>query len=58
MTIKPAAGATKDPGGDKLLTKMKELAKSASKDDKYIVQVRVTPKDKAAQHHCTCSCCG
>ena len=58
MTIKPATGVTKDPDGAKLLTKMKDLAKTAAKDEKFIVQVRVTPKDKAAQHHCTCSCCG
>jgi hypothetical protein len=55
MTIVPHKDAKKDATGSALLKKMKELARTESKGD-HIVQVRVTPKDKAPHHNCSCGC--
>jgi hypothetical protein len=57
MTIIPAKKAKKDKAGKDLLAKMKALAKSESKGD-HVVQVRVTPKNKAPHANCSCGCSG
>ena len=55
MTITPAKKAKMDKAGTALLKKMKALAKSESKGE-HIVQVRVTPKNKAPHANCSCGC--
>jgi hypothetical protein len=55
MTIIPTKKAKVDKVGKALLVKMKALAKSESKGE-HVVQVRVTPKNKAPHANCSCGC--